>query len=54
MPSLRGASDMTQWPPVFRPDGDGAGLAALAIGDGHQVLARVGAHAGDLALREHA
>jgi peptide/nickel transport system ATP-binding protein len=40
MPSLKGASDMTQWPEAFRPDEDGGGLAALDLGQGHQVLAR--------------
>ncbi len=37
MPSLRGASDMSQWPEMFRPGGKG--LATLDLGDGHQVLA---------------
>ncbi|MGL4438192.1 MAG: ABC transporter ATP-binding protein [Bosea sp. (in: a-proteobacteria)] len=40
MPSLRGASDMSLWPPAFRPGvGTGGGLATLDLGAGHHVLA---------------
>ena len=40
MPSLRGASDMSQWGAAFRPgDGAAGNLAVLDLGDGHQVLA---------------
>ncbi len=40
MPSLKGASDMSQWPVAFRPvGGSGGGLATLDLGGGHQVLA---------------
>ncbi len=49
MPSLKGASDMTQWPAAFRPDADGGGLVALDLGEGHQVLARAGADMRELA-----
>ncbi|TCR67287.1 ABC transporter ATP-binding protein [Bosea sp. BK604] len=35
-----GASDMSHWAPAFRPEPDGAGLAPLALGEGHYVLAR--------------
>jgi peptide/nickel transport system ATP-binding protein len=49
MPSLRGASDMTQWPAVFRADADGGGLAPLALGGGHEVLARASADAREFA-----
>ncbi|WP_439496293.1 ABC transporter ATP-binding protein [Bosea sp. (in: a-proteobacteria)] len=38
-----GASDTSHWAPAFRPEADGAGLAPLALGDGHFVLARSGA-----------
>ncbi len=35
-----GASDMSHWPPAFRPDRDGTGLQPLFLDDGHYVLAR--------------
>ena len=39
MLSLKGASDMSQWPAAFRPSQVDGGLATLDLGDGHLVLA---------------
>jgi peptide/nickel transport system ATP-binding protein len=40
MPSLKGASDMSQWPAAFRPsDAATSNLVTLDLGGGHQVLA---------------
>jgi peptide/nickel transport system ATP-binding protein len=49
MPSLKGASDMSQWPAAFRPDAQGQRLVALDLGDGHQVLANPLADMSELA-----
>jgi peptide/nickel transport system ATP-binding protein len=38
--SVKGASDVSQWPSAFRHDGDPASLAPIDMGDGHFVLAR--------------
>ena len=49
MPSLRGASDMTQWPEVFRPsDATASNLQTLDLGGGHQVLANPSADVREL------
>lgn len=48
MPSLRGASDMTQWPAAFRPAESGVKLATLDLGGGHQVLANPSADVREL------
>jgi peptide/nickel transport system ATP-binding protein len=49
MASLKGASDMTQWPAGLRPDADGGGVGAVDLGDGHMVLARPGIDRTELA-----
>jgi peptide/nickel transport system ATP-binding protein len=38
--SLKGASDMAQWPAAFRHDGEPGSLTQLDMGEGHFVLAR--------------
>ncbi|MGL4441366.1 MAG: ABC transporter ATP-binding protein, partial [Bosea sp. (in: a-proteobacteria)] len=49
MPSLRGASDMSLWSPVFRSgSGPGGKLAMLDLGGGHRVLASPNADLKDL------
>jgi peptide/nickel transport system ATP-binding protein len=48
MPSLKGASDASQWQPAFRDDGEPDALAAIDLGEGHQVLARRNADAREL------
>ncbi len=37
--SLKGASDMSQWPKAFQAHGAGDALQAIDLGQGHQVLA---------------
>ena len=44
-----GASDMTAWPEQFQPDVDGGGLADIALGEGHFVMARSGTTPRELA-----
>ncbi|MBB4063252.1 ABC transporter ATP-binding protein [Gellertiella hungarica] len=46
--SANGASDTARWPDAFRPDGDGEGLAAADLGNGHLVLARSDVKAAEL------
>jgi peptide/nickel transport system ATP-binding protein len=46
--SLKGASDMTQWPAAFRPDGTSGPLRAIDLGEGHVVLANANADAREL------
>ncbi len=46
--SLKGASDMTQWPAAFRSDGDAGSLKAIDLGEGHFVLANANADAREL------
>ncbi len=46
--SLKGASDMTQWPAAFRADGDAGSLKAIDLGEGHFVLANANADAREL------
>jgi peptide/nickel transport system ATP-binding protein len=46
--SLKGASDMAQWPAAFRDDGDARTLAPIDLGGGHFVLARPNADAREL------
>ncbi len=46
--SLKGASDMTQWPAAFRADGDAGSLRPIDLGEGHFVLANANADAKEL------
>ncbi len=46
--SASGASDIARWPELFRPDEGSGALAAVHLGEGHQVLARSNVQAAEL------